>query len=126
MLSCLLSFFVVDLNELGYLPFWGSAMSVQGLNEFANVAWRKVGMTWPEIGGALADLRMLCSPILPMDIRVHEDTLRLAERHAFAFFDALMIANAVQAGCSTFFSEDMQDGMEIDGTLRIKDPFRDR
>jgi predicted nucleic acid-binding protein len=27
----------------------GCTISVQGLNEFANVAWRKLGKSWPEI-----------------------------------------------------------------------------
>lgn len=103
----------------------GGVTSVQGLNEFANVARRKLGMTWPELKSALTDLRTLCSPILPLDIATHEEALRLAERYGFAVFDALMIATALQAQCATFFSEDMQDGMVIDGKLRITDPFRE-
>jgi predicted nucleic acid-binding protein len=50
--------------------------------------------------------------------------LRLAERHGFAFFDALMVAAALRAGSTTLWSEDMQDGMLVDGKLRIANPFR--
>ena len=35
-----------------------------------------------------------------------------------------MIAAALRAKCGTLWSEDMQDGMVIDGRLRILDPFR--
>jgi predicted nucleic acid-binding protein len=35
-----------------------------------------------------------------------------------------MVATALQAGSSTLWSEDMQDGMLIDGKLRITNPFR--
>ncbi len=39
----------------------GGVLSVQVLNEFANVARRKLGMTWKEIEEALTDIRDLCS-----------------------------------------------------------------
>lgn len=102
----------------------GCAISVQGLNEFANVARRKLGKSWEEIRDALAAIRTVCTKILPIDLETHAAALRLAERHGFAFFDALMIAAALQAGSDTLWSEDMQDGMTIDGRLRIANPFR--
>ncbi len=101
----------------------GCAISVQGLNEFANVARRKLGKSWDEIRDALAAIRAVCSNILPIDLETHAAALRLAERHGFAFFDALMLASALQAGSDTLWSEDMQDGMRIDGKMRILNPF---
>ena len=101
----------------------GCAISVQGLNEFANVARRKLGKTWEEIRDALAAIRALCPTILPIDLDTHAAALHLAERYGFAIFDALMIAAALQAGSDTLWSEDMQHGMAIDGRLRILNPF---
>ena len=37
-------------------------VSVQGLNEFANVARRQLGMSWRELRDALAAIRSLCGP----------------------------------------------------------------
>jgi predicted nucleic acid-binding protein len=102
----------------------GCAISVQGLNEFANVARRKLGKSWEELRGDLADIRALCATVVPIDLDMHGTALRLAERHGFAMFDALMIAAALQCGSTTLWSEDMQDGVLIDGTLRIANPFR--
>ena len=102
----------------------GCAISVQGLNEFANVARRKLGKSWGELRGDLAAIREVCTRIVAVDIDIHEAALRLAQRHGFAMFDALMIAAALQTGNTTLWSEDMQDGMLIDGTLRIANPFR--
>jgi predicted nucleic acid-binding protein len=102
----------------------GCTISVQGLNEFVNVVRRKLGHSWDEIRAALAVIRDLCPIILPIDVDTHETALRLAERHGFAMFDALMVATASKAGCTTLWSEDMQNGMLIDGTLRIANPFR--
>ena len=102
----------------------GCRISIQGLNEFTNVARRKLGKSWDEIHDALAVIRSLCPTIVPVDVAIHETGLRVAERHGFAFFDALMIAAALRAGRTTLWSEDMQDGMLIDGKLRIANPFR--
>jgi predicted nucleic acid-binding protein len=102
----------------------GCTISVQGLNEFANVARRKLGHSCDEIRGALAVIRDLCPAILPIDLDTHEAALRLAERYGFAMFDALMVAAALRARSTTLWSEDMQGGMLIEGTLRIANPFR--
>src|SRR5215212_8257599 len=99
-------------------------ISVQGLNEFVNVARRKLGKSWEEIRSDVAAIRVVCPAIVPIDLDTHEAALRLAERHGFAIFDALMIAAALQSGSTTLWSEDMQHGMVIDGKLRIVNPFR--
>src|SRR5258707_8039735 len=101
----------------------GCTISVQGLNEFVNVARRKLGHSWDEIRAALAVIRDLCPIVVPIDLDTHEAALRLAERYGFAMFDALMLATASRAGCTILWSEDMQDGMLVDGTLRIANPF---
>jgi predicted nucleic acid-binding protein len=101
----------------------GGIVSVQGLNEFANVARRKLGMTWEEVRQSLAAIRTLIRTVLPIGIQTHSDGLRIAELHGYGMFDALMIASALGADCDTLWSEDMQDGMVIEGRLRIVNPF---
>ena len=101
----------------------GGIISVQGLNEFTKVARRKLSMTWPEVRASLAAIRTLCGTILPIDIETHADALRIAEYYRYSIFDALIIASALRANCSTLWSEDMQDGIVIDGRLRIANPF---
>ena len=73
---------------------------------------------------ALAAIRTVCRSILPMDIEMHSEALRIAERHGYTIFHALMIAAALRARCTVLYSEDMQDGMSIGGRLRIVDPYR--
>lgn len=103
----------------------GSAfLSVQVLNEFANVGRRKRRETWDVIAADLADLREAVPRIIPTDDGANRAALAIAERYRLAFFDALMLAVALAGGARTFYSEDMQDGLVIDGTLRIVDPFR--
>jgi len=99
-------------------------IGMQTLNEFTNVARRKLGMTWAEVRDALSAIRTVCVTIVPMDTETHDDALRVAERYGHAFFDALVIASALRADCRILWSEDMQDGLIIDRRLRIANPFR--
>ena len=102
----------------------GCILGVQGLNEFTNVARRRLGMTWGEVREALAAIRIICRTILPINIDTHTGALRIAERYGYGIFDALMIASALSANCGVLWSEDMQDGIIVDRRLRIANPFR--
>jgi predicted nucleic acid-binding protein len=102
----------------------GGAISVQVLNEIANVARRKMKLTWPDTRGFLSSLRGLLT-VHPVTIETHELGLTLAERHNLSISDALIAASALIATCETLWSEDMQDGMVVDKRLRIVNPFRD-
>lgn len=101
-------------------------ISVQVLNEFANVAARKLRRPWPEISRALAAIRVLCAPPLPLTVAIHEAGIGIAERTGYQLYDALIIAAALEAGCDTLFSEDLQDGHVIGDRLTIRNPFADR
>jgi predicted nucleic acid-binding protein len=98
-------------------------ISVQVLNEFTNVARRKLHRTWPEITTALKAIRVLCLPPLPLTLPTHEAALEIAARTSYQFYDALIIAAALEAGCTTLFSEDLHDGQVINGGLTIRNPF---
>ena len=101
----------------------GGAISVQVLNELANVARRKMRMSWSDTHALLDLLRGLLT-VHPLAIETHEAGLRLAERYGFAIHDAMIVAAALHAGCDTLWSEDMQHGMRLDEGLRIVNPFR--
>jgi predicted nucleic acid-binding protein len=101
----------------------GGTLSVQVLNEFASVAKRKLSMNWEEVEAALAAIRDLCAPPLPLTVEIHEAGLSLAAKHGCSFYDGLIIAAALHAGCDTLLTEDMQDRRRI-GNLTILNPFR--
>jgi len=105
------------------LIFEGGVISVQVLNEIANVARRKMGMTWAETRAFLGTIRSLLS-VQAVTVATHETGLALAERYGLAIYDAMIVASALEADCDTLWSEDMQDGMLIDGRLRPVNPFR--
>ena len=100
----------------------GGAISVQVLNELANVSRRKLRLSWNETRGLLSTIRTLLT-VHPITIETHEIGLSISERYGLATFDAMIVASALQAGCETLWSEDMQHGLKIEGRLRIVNPF---
>ncbi len=102
----------------------GGVTSVQVLNEFASVAQRKLKRAWPEVSATLAALRILCPDVRPIDVDTHESALEIAQRDGIAFYDALIVASALRAGCTMLLTEDMQDGRVIYDQLTIRNPFR--
>jgi len=101
----------------------GGMISVQVLNELANVARRKMHLSWAETHDFLNMLRSLLT-VHPLTIETHEIGLALAERYGFSTYDAMIVAAAAQAGCDTLWSEDMHDGLVVENRLRIINPFR--
>jgi predicted nucleic acid-binding protein len=99
-------------------------LSVQVLNEFTNVGRRKRQESWDVIAADLADLRDAVPRILPIDDDANHTALRIGERYRLSFYDSLILAVALAGGARILYSEDMQHGLVIDGTLRIVDPFR--
>ncbi|MBV1800603.1 PIN domain-containing protein [Siccirubricoccus sp. G192] len=102
----------------------GGIVSVQVLNEFVAVARRKLRRPWPEITQALVAIRTLCPPPLALSLGTHDAALEIAARTGYQIYDALILAAALEAGCATLLSEDLQDGQVIDGRLTLRNPFR--
>jgi predicted nucleic acid-binding protein len=101
----------------------GGTISVQVLNELANVARRKLGFAWEEVQAFLDGMRGLLD-VMPLDVAVHEQGLRFGARYGLSVYDAMIVGAAKVAGCAILWSEDMQDGLVVDETLTIRNPFK--
>ena len=100
----------------------GGVISVQVLNEFASVASRKLRLPWAEIREILDTVRRLCR-VEPIRVETHDRGLSLAQRYGFSVYDSMILAAALLAGCKVLYTEDLQDGQEIDGQLTVRNPF---
>lgn len=101
----------------------GGVISVQVLNELANVARRKLAMSWEEIDDALAAIRTLCPSPLPLTAGLHDAARRIAAKYGYSIYDGLIAAAALEAECDTLYSEDMQDGQMLEERVTIRNPF---
>jgi predicted nucleic acid-binding protein len=100
----------------------GGVISAQVLNEFTNVLRKRQKQDWPAIEAAVQSLRFRFPDIVPLTSDTHAAALALARDHTFAFYDALIVAAAIEAGCDVLYSEDLQHGRSI-GELAIVNPF---
>jgi predicted nucleic acid-binding protein len=101
----------------------GGVISAQVLNELANVARRRMRMTWAETHALLSAIRSLLT-VQAITIETHETGLAVAERYNLSTYDAMIAASALYADCDIVWSEDMQAGMTLGDGLRIVNPFR--
>jgi predicted nucleic acid-binding protein len=98
-------------------------VSVQVLNEFVNVATRKLGLTWDEVDTVLAAVRAACR-VESLTGEVHDRAREIAERYRLAFYDSVIVASALLAGCRVLYSEDMHSGLKVDRAITVRNPFK--
>lgn len=97
-------------------------ISVQVLNEVTSVCLRKLRMPWDEIHPLMDTIRAFCQ-VVPVTVETHAQAMQVAQRHRLSFYDAHIVAAAIQAGATTLYSEDMHDGLVVDD-LSVRNPFQ--
>ena len=102
----------------------GGAISAQVLNEFVNVMRRKHQRSWRDIEKALSVILERFPDVAPLTRATNAAALTLARDHTLPFYDALIVAAAVELGCAKLYSEDFQHGRSFGG-LAVVDPFRE-
>lgn len=100
----------------------GGVVSVQVLNEITSVCHKKIKMAWPEIEAVLQAVKASVN-IVPLTEQTHAHAIEICKRYQLSFYDAHICSAAISAGATELISEDMQDGLEVEG-LKVKNPFR--
>lgn len=109
-------------SELALQLLENAVMSVQVLNELANVAKKKAKLDWPEIQlliGAVTDL----ATVEPLTKETHLAGLRIGAKYGLSLYDSMIVAAAISSRCEILYSEDMQHGQTIEG-VTICNPFK--
>lgn len=98
-------------------------VSFQVVQEFFSVAFRRFA---PPMSPAEAEqvLALTFRPLLAIhsSYSLYERALELARRHSFSWYDALIVASALEGKCGILYSEDFQHGQKF-GDLQIQNPF---
>jgi predicted nucleic acid-binding protein len=99
----------------------GAIIPVQVLSEFMNVCKRKLAIAPLDAISQVQDYLEVfeCPQTSAEDVT---DAALLAEQCKLSYFDALIVTIARRNGASMFLTEDMHDGLEVDG-LRVVNPF---
>jgi predicted nucleic acid-binding protein len=62
--------------------------------------------------------------IIVIDPDIIKNSFALSERYQLSYWDSQIVATALSNNCNILYSEDMQDGMVIEDTLTIRNPFK--
>ena len=101
-----------------------SVISHQVVQETLNVITRKIkpALTLGEARAVLDTILVPLWTVMPTPA-LFARGLDLQQRLGFAFYDSLIVAAALEAGCKRLLTEDLQHGQRIEG-LRVENPFR--
>jgi predicted nucleic acid-binding protein len=98
-------------------------VSYQVVQEFFNVALRRFAQPMT-VAEAEQYLGTIFRPLLVVHSSqaLCSEALRLKGRHQLSWYDALIAAAAIEAGCGLLYSEDLQHGQRF-GDLQVENPF---
>jgi predicted nucleic acid-binding protein len=102
--------------------FFDCVASTQVLNELCNIFTKKYPVPVDKIQRLLASIHDNCELITVTEDIVTE-ALNYHHRFSLSYFDALMVVAALKANSKYLVTEDMQDGLVIDGKLTILNIF---
>jgi len=99
-------------------------ISTQVFQEFLNVSTTKFAkrLTTHDSYRYLDSVLAPLCEVFP-SVALYRSALEVREETRYSFYDSLIVAAALHAGCTTLYSEDLRDGHNVRG-LRIRDPFR--
>ncbi|MEO5571689.1 MAG: PIN domain-containing protein [Bacteroidia bacterium] len=104
------------------LPKQTHIISTQVVNENVNVCIRKLKLSKTEAfthGHYLMDNFLL----VQISRSTIEGAFDISAEYGYSFWDSLIISSAIENGCNTLYSEDMQHGQIIEKKLKIVNPF---
>ena len=101
-----------------------ACISYQVVQECLSTILRKAEVAL-DAQGTRAYLEAVLLPLMKVgaSAALYERALDIQSRWRFGFYDSLIVASALVAGCDTLLTEDLQHGQVIE-TLTISNPFK--
>jgi predicted nucleic acid-binding protein len=98
-------------------------ISTQVITEVAANLVKKGRMPEASLRLCLEGLREAVGVVQVVGWRTHEVASRIRDGGGFSYWDSLIVAAALESGCTELWSEDLQAGRVIDGRLAIVNPL---
>jgi predicted nucleic acid-binding protein len=98
-------------------------ISTQVMQEFLNAATRKFTVPLTSEDATLY-LQQVLNPLCHVypDLALYKTCLEIQAETGYSFYDSLMLAGSIRAGCTQLLSEDLQHGQVVRG-VTIENPF---
>jgi predicted nucleic acid-binding protein len=98
-------------------------ISIQVINEVTNILFKKLKLATTDIINTILQISNLVTTF-NFDINTQLEAIKIKEKYKLQYYDALIIATALENDCTVLYSEDMQNGLIINDTLTIVNPFK--
>ena len=104
------------------VSFGRAILSTQVIQEFFVTVTRKLAKPLTYAAAASAVEHLCAMPIVTVNPDLIKTAIRRSESDVVSFWDALIIETALSCGATTLWTEDLQNGRQIDN-LSIRNPF---
>ncbi len=109
----------IAINIIADKPFFCS----QNLSEFTNVCLKRWKFPKATVAELIKTYLQQCS-YCPVTELMLLNAVDIMAKYDLQLFDSMIVSAAIESGCSILYSEDMQSGQIIEGTLKIINPFK--
>jgi len=100
-----------------------TTVSSQVINEFISTCLQKRLLSLDEVTEVSTGF-MRALQFAPVNAATINSALKLVKKYKYSYWDSLIIASALENGCSVLYTEDMQHDQIINNRVRIANPFR--
>jgi predicted nucleic acid-binding protein len=97
-------------------------ISVQVLNETANVLLKKYNLPILDAQKYIEKISQITT-VHPLTEETVSYAFHLKTKYAFSWYDSLIVSAAKIANCTILYSEDLHNGLVVEETLVVKNPF---
>ncbi len=100
-------------------------ISNQVINEVANILFKKFKLNSFEAETTILQINDM-SNIFNLTLAIQIKAIRIKKDYNLQFYDALIVATALENNCTILYSEDMQDSLVVENRLTIINPFKEK
>ncbi len=97
-------------------------LSTQVVNEFVWVMNKKFNVSMDSLRQIVKNLFGLYRVGVISDVTITK-AIDLSSQLTLPYWDSLIVASAIEAGCNVLYTEDLQHGQVIERNLTVKNPF---
>jgi len=98
-------------------------VSVQVLNELHFNMVRKFNIDDDIVFKTLQENIFAIASVKSLTAQTYTKAFQVREKYNISYWDSLVVASALENNCTKLYSEDMQDGLVVDGIVNIINPL---
>ena len=98
-------------------------VSVQVLNELHFNMVRKFKINDDMAFKSIQENVFTIALVETLTAQTYTNAFQIRKQYNISYWDSLVVASALESGCTKLYSEDMQEGLVVDGVLNIINPF---